>query len=293
MSRELREFRPHVVIASQLDMLPYALRTSGVPLVLEELEVAMHVEAARRSMRHRLTLLKLGSYLRSVLPRLEMCTVASERERELVRQLIPGYSQVAVIPNGVYTSDYAAEFGGIEADSLIFSGALTYEPNADAMRFFLADVFPSVLDKRPGTHLRITGGVSETMAPLPRCPGVELTGYLPDVRALIARSAAAVVPLRLGGGTRLKIIEAMALGTPVVATPKGAEGLAVTPGTNILLANSPGEFADAVVLVLSNPNLRQQISVEGRRLVAQHYDWSILGDELSRIVEEAGHRQAA
>jgi glycosyltransferase involved in cell wall biosynthesis len=285
---EVRRARPDVVVASQLDMLPYALRVPSVPLVLEELELSIYRDAARRGPREALTWLKLATYLRGVLPRLAACTVASEAERVNLRRVAPNFSRVLVVPNAVdvaaYTNDPPAL---VEPDSLIFSGALTYHANHDAMQYFVGEIYPRIRAAVPGAHLRITGGLPADPSGLPDGPGVELTGYVPDVHGLIARSALAVVPLRVGGGTRLKILEAMALGTPVVSTPKGAEGLAITPGQDILLADTPAEFAAAVVRVLGSADLRSQLSLAGRQLVESRYDWPRVATELTSLVERA------
>jgi glycosyltransferase involved in cell wall biosynthesis len=284
--QEARRFRPQVVIASQIDMLPYALELPDTPLILEELELAVHFDATRKSLRRRLTLLKLTSYLRNALPRLAACTVVSNQEEALLERVAPGYQRVRVVPNGVDLTDYEADYGWVEPNSLIFSGSITYAPNEDAMRFFLDDIYPRVLREIDAAHLRITGANSAPQRPLPVLVGVELTGHVSDVRPLIACSTAAIVPLRRGGGTRLKILEAMALRTPVVSTSKGAEGLAVTAGENILVADTPATFADCVVHLLRTPELRARVSRAGRRLVEDRYDWSRIGSGLAALVDQ-------
>jgi glycosyltransferase involved in cell wall biosynthesis len=129
---------------------------------------------------------------------------------------------------------------------------------------------------------------------LPANDGLVLTGYLDDVRPTVARSWACVVPLRVGGGTRLKVLEAMALGTPVVSTSKGAEGLEVTSGEDILIADEPADFADATLRLLDDPALRAELAANGRRLVRGRYGWDQIGEELNRflhqVVREYRHR---
>ena len=119
---------------------------------------------------------------------------------------------------------------------------------------------------------------------MPLGNGAELTGYLNDIRPAVAQSWACVVPLRVGGGTRLKILEAMALGTPVVSTSKGAEGLAVTHGENILIADDPGDFAQAVVCLLGDESLRAKLSANGRRLVEERYSWKTCAHRLEQLL---------
>jgi glycosyltransferase involved in cell wall biosynthesis len=285
---EIKRELPDVIVASQIDMLPYALRKSGVPVVpvvLEELELSIHADAATTGMRSKLTWFKLSHYLKRVLPRLAACTVASEREAANVRRIISEYDRLTVIPNAVDVAAYRGDYGAVEPDSLIFSGALTYQPNEDAMRFFLAEVYPRVLAEVPQAHLKITGAQPKDMSPLPSQANVVLTGAVADVRPLIARSAVSVVPLRVGGGTRLKILEAMALSTPVVATSKGAEGLAATPGENLLIADTPAEMAAAIVRLLRSPDARHSLANAARRLVETHYDAPVIGARLEALLE--------
>ncbi|NIV37258.1 MAG: glycosyltransferase [Anaerolineae bacterium] len=179
------------------------------------------------------------------------------------------------------------DFGPPEADALVYSGALTYSVNFDAVDFFLREVFPLIQAKRPTVKLSVTGKLEGV--PIDRLPandGLVLTGYLDDVRPTVARSWACVVPLRVGGGTRLKILEALALGTPVVSTSVGAEGLKVTPGVDILIADEPTEFADATLRLLEDPGLRAELAANGRRLVRERYDWDQIGEQLDRFLRQ-------
>jgi polysaccharide biosynthesis protein PslH len=114
--------------------------------------------------------------------------------------------------------------------------------------------------------------------------GVELTGFLPEIKALVAQSWAEVVPLRNGSGTRLKILEALALGTPVVSTTKGAEGLELVHGRDLLLADTPEQFAAATLAILSQPGLRTALGAAGHRTVAARYDWKLIGRQLDDML---------
>ncbi|MCX7856163.1 MAG: glycosyltransferase family 4 protein, partial [Anaerolineae bacterium] len=195
------------------------------------------------------------------------------------------------VPNGVDPEQYQGDFGPVEPDTLVFPGALTYEANFEAMRFFLGEIFPRIRQARPRATIYITGRTDGVdLSRLPLGDGVVLTGYLPDVRPRVARSAVCIAPLTLGGGTRIKILEAMALGTPVVATSKGAEGLEVMPGRDLLIADDPEAFAAAVVRVLEDENLRAALSAAGRRLVAERYDWRVIGQQLTAFLEQIHHQ---
>jgi glycosyltransferase involved in cell wall biosynthesis len=292
-------FAPQLVIASQLAMVPYALRLRGVPLLLEELELSTFLDATRppagpiRRIRSTLTWLKLAQYLRRVLPRFAACTVVSERELSNVRSVVSDYREVRIISNGVDVPHYSGDFGPAQPNSVVFSGALTYQANHDAARYFLSDIYPSILDTVPDVWLRITGHTPHgAAAQLPRQPGVEYTGYVADIRPVVGRTWASVVPLRLGGGTRLKILESMALGTPVVATSKGAEGLMTTAGKDILIADEPAEFARCVVGLLRSPEMRARLAEAGRRLVETTYDWVSIGGQLDAMVLDVARSAA-
>jgi glycosyltransferase involved in cell wall biosynthesis len=142
-------------------------------------------------------------------------------------------------------------------------------------------VFPLVLQKVPAAQLIITGDHADL--PLPSMKNALLAGYVNDIKSLIASSTVALAPLWSGGGTRLKILEAMAMGTPVVATSKGAEGLEVEPGTHLFVADDPETFAEAVVRLLSEPELRRRLAVSGKDLVSARYDWGSVLPEFLRL----------
>jgi glycosyltransferase involved in cell wall biosynthesis len=287
-----------VVVASQMRSAPYALVLKQWPRVFEEIELMVAREQFVRQhniisqARYGLTWWKLSSFMARLLREFEGGTVVSEQERDLVMSIVPGYGSLAIVPNGVDLDSYTGDFGMPKPDTLIYSGALTYSANLDAMDFFLNDIFPQLKAKRPDVILRITGrsdGVPVDRLPLGN--GAELTGYLDDIRPAITQSWICVVPLRTGGGTRLKVLEAMALGTPVVSTSKGAEGLDVTPGEDILIADEPSEFADLVVHLLGDQALRARLAASGRRLVEERYSWKMCAQKLEQLLYKAVQRR--
>jgi glycosyltransferase involved in cell wall biosynthesis len=284
--------RPDVIVASELEMAPYVAGLQGPPLVLEDLEVSSIRDAATRAspfrLRAFLTWLKLSFYLRRALPSFALCTVVSDYERANVQALAPSYRNLEVLPNAVDLSDYDGDFGPPQRNTLIFSGAIMYEPNHDAVRHFIGEIYPLIVASVDDVTLRVTGDISGVdPSALPSSRGVEYTGHLQDIRPAVARSWVSVVPIRLGAGTRLKIIESMALGTPVVSTSKGAEGLDVADGVNILIADEPKEFAARVLELLNSPALRQRIAAGGRHLVETKYNWRTNGEKLDALIEWA------
>src|SRR3989304_6090235 len=142
------------------------------------------------------------------------------------------------------------------------------------MVWFLEEVYPLIQAQVPDLSLTITGDHADL--PLPPASNVTLTGVVDDIRPLIASSSVSLVPLQAGGGTRLKILEAMALGVPVVSTLKGAEGLEIRSGEHLLIADTPEAFAENVIRVLRDPALRKGITDRARRMVEEKYDWAVV-----------------
>jgi glycosyltransferase involved in cell wall biosynthesis len=295
-----RDRSPDLVIASQLDMAPYAMALPTVPKILEEVELTVLHEkyvGQRHPLKRLRTWLmwqKSARYVAGLLRAFDGCTVVSEQERGQVLRVFPGYDRVSIVPNGVDTTYYAADFGAPESDRLVYSGSLTYSANFDAMSFFLREVFPLIQTQRSNAKLSITGRLDG--APVDRLPynqDVAFTGYLDDVRPTVGRSWSSVVPLRIGGGTRLKILESLALGTPVVSTRKGAEGLDLEAGRDILVADEPADFAAVTVRLLQDHELRTRLSHNGRQAVNAKYDWQIIGQRLNDLIEAVIRRKNA
>jgi glycosyltransferase involved in cell wall biosynthesis len=284
-----------LVIASTTLTAPYALAIAGVPRILEEHNFMTAWMEERFRSRHPglkkilawITWQKCQRYERWLYPQFDLATMVSERDCAAVEAAIPEYTRrVAVVPNGVDTIVNRPGLADPEPETLVFNGALTYYANADAMRYFLSEIFPLIHHSRPEARLKITGRTEGVdLSALPLNGKVALTGYLEDVRPAVAGSWVCVVPLRIGSGTRLKILEAMALGTPVVATSKGAEGLEVTAGEDILIADEPGEFARQTLRLLGDPDLRQRLARNGRAVVEQKYDWAGIGAQFCALAE--------
>jgi glycosyltransferase involved in cell wall biosynthesis len=289
-----------VIIASQITMAPYLVNLQGPVRVLEELEMSIlwdglsdgdHWRRLRAGLRWR----KFAGYVgRLVREHVDGCSLVSEPERVNLERIVPHFRDVAVVPNGVDVAHYSGSFGVPAPDTLVFSGALTYSANYDAMGYFLGDIWPRVREVRPAAQLAITGGTDGVaLDRLPLGDGVILTGYLPDIRPRVATSRVCVVPLRQGGGTRLKILEAMALGTPVISTHKGAEGLDVTHGEDILLADTPEAFAEGVLRLLADDELCARLTRNGRRLVESRYDWAPIAERLDGLLHDVVAKKGA
>jgi polysaccharide biosynthesis protein PslH len=285
----LQENNHDLVIASQIDMAVYSRAFGSVPAVFEELEAGVLYDQFARAatwkqrLRYGLTWAKYRHYLARLLRNYALCTVVSEAEKQFVVRAVPGFENVAVIPNCIAVDRYTPFIREPQPDTLIFTGSLTFAPNYEAMRWFIAEVLPLVRAAVPAVQLTITGNPGDRV--LPSADGVALAGFVPDIRPLVAGSWASLAPIHQGGGTRLKILEAMALGTPVVATRKGAEGLDVVDGEHMLLGDDPEVFAAAVVRLLQSRDLRNRIAESALRRVSEQYDWAQTMPRLLTLLE--------
>jgi polysaccharide biosynthesis protein PslH len=283
-----------VVIACQMQTMRYLELVPDKPRILEEIEVTgFHDLVAAASgqasrLRAQLTLTKMKNSLGSLLEQGTVMTVVSDKEQAYLETLAVPDARISVIPNGVDSAHKQPDPDvRPQPHTLIYPGAVTYGANYDAVQYFVEDVLPLVQAKHPDVTFTVTGGTGQVdIKSLAARPGVYFTGFLPEVEPKIRQSWATVVPLREGGGTRLKILESMALGTPVIATTKGAEGLAVQSGRDILIADSPPALAEAIDRLLADADLRASLSQAGRTLVTRTYDWSIMGRQLLDLVED-------
>jgi polysaccharide biosynthesis protein PslH len=224
---------------------------------------------------------------------LELCRrasavlVTSERERRALKNMLPG-SVVEVVPNGVDIEAFQGVYPGREVPGrIIFTGAMTYHANVDAVLFFAQHCWPLIQAQIPGATWQIVGrNPPSAVQRLARCPAITVTGSVPDVRPYLTEASVAIAPLLVGGGTRLKILEALAMRKAVVSTEVGCEGLAVESGKQLIVANRPEAFAQAVTYLLKHPEMRVQLGATGRSLVEAEYDWEQCGNRLLRILEE-------
>lgn len=292
------------VIASTEVMIAYALRARpGTMKILEE-HNAMSRWARERydrasgiAQRARcwVSWRKSRWYEGRMYPRFDLVTMVSEVDRQSTLSSVGADRVVvAVVPNGVDCDHNHPGLAERKSNMLVYNGALAYSANYDAMQWFLAAVYPQIKKRVPDVSLAITGSTKGAdLAGLMLDDSVRLTGYLDDVRLPVAAATVCVVPIREGGGTRLKILEAMALGTPVVATPKGAEGLNVVNGEHCLIASSPEAFAAQTVSLLRRADLRERFAASARSLVEREFSWEQIGRQFVGLIEEAARTNCA
>jgi glycosyltransferase involved in cell wall biosynthesis len=223
-------------------------------------------------------------------------TVCSEREQLLLRQRAP-QAHITVVGNGVDCAFLGAAPTGLPGEqasrqTVVFVGSMNYHANVDAALYFAAEIWPAVRRLRPELQFVIVGArpVAQIQA-LHGRDGIVVTGTVPDVRPYYRDALAVVVPLRVGGGTRLKVLEAMAAGTPVISTTLGVEGLAVSAGRELLIADTPAAFTELVAGMHGGDALWQRLRLQARECVRTQYDWAIMGKALLAVHGEAAARR--
>lgn len=236
--------------------------------------------------------LLFASWEEKAIRQFDAITTVSALEKAWVLERAPG-ARVATVPNGVDTDYFSPVPPPSSPSTIVFTGLMNYPPNVDAVRWFCDAVLPSVVDRWPDARFLIVGDkpTAEVQA-LARRPHVEVTGRVPDVRPYLAECAAVVVPVRSGAGTRLKILEAMAMERPVVSTVQGAEGLKTTHGLNILTGDTPEALAKHLRALLESSEIRFRLGKAGRQLVESTYDWKACFhdlDDLYQTVTSPGH----
>ena len=229
---------------------------------------------------------KLDVYERTLCPKYAANLVVSDREKHMLEQTIPG-RKIELVPNGVDTEYYCPGSGATLKHTLLFSGRLDSYSNRAGILFFLKRVWPHLKRQIPDVKLTVLGKnpppVLQRVAR--REANVTVTGFVSDARPYFDAAELYICPLWDGGGTRLKILDAMAMAKAVVSTSIGCEGIEVAPERNILIANSPGEFIYQIRRVLHDPNLRMRLGREARKLVTEKYAWSMIAKNLCNTYE--------
>ena len=233
---------------------------------------------------YRIEYAKMRRYERDVVKKFRHVIAVSEHDRELMSRWVDP-SHITVVPTGVDLQQFHP--GPPSSQPLVvFVGAMDWLPNVDAMEYFCREIWPAILAQVPEAKFRIVGRNPDPRVLSLRSSSVEVTGSVPSVIDHLREAAVVVVPLRIGGGTRLKIYEAMAMAKAVVSTSVGAEGLDVHQGQDIILADQPSGFAESVLMLLRNTELRQRYESAATNLAAQ-YDWSAASAKFAHALSSA------
>ena len=287
-----------IELAPYAEMIPQVLGEGAVTIVFDDhnAEYVLQRRAYETDLRHPgrwpaalyslIQWRRLARFERQVCRQADVVLAASEADAEALRALVPGLRPV-VVPNGVDTARYHPGLPDalpLKHPAIVFTGKMDFRPNIDAMLWFHRRVWPLIRAGVPQATLYVVGkSPHRRLAPLFADPGVMVTGYVPDILPYFGGADVYIVPLRVGGGTRLKVLEAMAAGLPLVSTTLGAEGITLVPGKDALLADTPEDFAEAVVSLSGDPLRRQRLGDSARALVLEHYDWRHIVPRLERV----------
>ena len=227
---------------------------------------------------------KLRRYEKKHCPRFDLNIMVSEDDKSMLKAISPT-SRIEVVENGVDVNFFPPKENHINTNRLIFAGRMDQYSNMDAVLYFCSHVWPLVKERFPEMRFTIIGNnpPAKLLELSKNDEKIEILGYVDDVRPLFAKATISICPIRDGGGTRIKILDAMAMGMPIVSTTIGCEGLDVIPGENVLIANTPMEFLDDIERLIFDSGLRKKLSNSARRTVENKYSWSIIGEKLNNI----------
>ncbi len=287
-------------IADFLCSLPSVPRDGTVPVVLFEHNVEYMIwkrlASTCRSWPRRLILEKewrrVCRYERRGCAEVERVITVSDADRDLLRSMVTGGS-VFSVPTGVDTEYFSPRQDIPERKEVVFVGSMDWFPNEDAMRWFVADMLPALRRRVPDVLVTVVGrNPSVKLTRDLQAYNVSVTGTVADVRGFIARAAVCIVPLRIGGGTRLKIFEGLSMGKATVTTSVGGEGLPLVDGRDVVIADHPDDFAEQVAALILDPVRRRQLGEAGRELVVRRYGWPRVAKEFDLLCQTACMRRS-
>lgn len=239
-------------------------------------------------------LVKMCSYEPHALAEFDRVMITSTFDRDHIVKLGVAPEQVQVVPNGVDTQYFAPPHKPRSTDSLVFCGKLDYAPNAQAILRFCQTILPRIWERRPQVRLIIVGNnPPPAVRALSADRRIEVTGYVPDIRPYLAKATVALAPLLVAAGMQNKVLEALAMETPLVATPAACRSLQVRDNAHLLIAEDGEKFADAVVRLLENPFFAQRLGKAGRAYVERYYSWSVAANQLHEVYMQAAAVQPA
>jgi polysaccharide biosynthesis protein PslH len=288
-----------VVHMDTISLAQYLPEVGGVPVVLthhgaESFMIHRRIQHERNVINKAVFFaewLALERYERRMMPRASDNVVMSEFDRAILARIAPD-AHYSVVANGVDVELFSVVPPNPSARRIVFAGRLDQYSNRDAMTHFLGHVWPLIREAHPDVHLDVVGSNPPQAFHQLAAADARLAvhGFVPDVRPFFRDAAVAICPIRDGGGTRIKVFDALAQGVPLVSTTVGAEGIDVVDGTHVLLADEPAEFAAAVGRLLLDPALRATLAANGRSLVERRYSWDALAGTLMDTYERAAAR---
>jgi polysaccharide biosynthesis protein PslH len=293
VQRAIHDFRPHVVHFDTISLAPYLDHIGKIPAVLNHHNIESQMLLRRSEQERNLVKrfyywqegTRLAAYEKRVARRFKSHLVCAELDGA---RLIDTVGAVAfqVVPNGVDLEYFQPAAAGtpLHPGSMIFVGGLTWYPNVTAIRFFLTKVWPILVTRRSDVEFRLIGRNPPTdiLELAARDSRIKPMGFVDDIRPIVHQSMVYVCPIFDGGGTKLKMLDAMAMGKAIVAHPVACEGLDITDGLQALQASAPEAFATAILRLMDDRALRMNLEIEGRKHVCEHFSFASIGRELSR-----------
>jgi glycosyltransferase involved in cell wall biosynthesis len=287
----ITEHEPDIIFAERLctcrwlDLdrikVPFVLGEDNVETTLES-QIAAAMGWSPEGLLRKWEVRKVRRYESYVASRAALSVVVSETDRDQLKEICPT-AQIVVVPNGVDLEQFS-EVGPTNSGIVVFTGTLSYLPNIEAVNIIVREIFPKVKALAPQARFRIVGRTPPESMLKSVQEGVEIIPNVPDIRPYIAEADVVIVPLMSGSGTRIKILEAMGMGKAIVSTSKGAEGLDVKDGYDIIIRDRVDEFAEAVVHLLSQPSLRTSLGHNARLTAEQKYSYNSLAIHLATVL---------
>jgi glycosyltransferase involved in cell wall biosynthesis len=271
--------------------MPYTRWLPGTPLVLNHHDIECHLvsrrAAAERSFARRIYFsreaAKIERLERELCPHAAINITVSELDATRLREIVPGTATLDV-DNGVDVDYFAPGASGqVERGGLVFAGTLSLYSNRDAVRYLLDEIWPALIVQNPERRIAIVGrNPGPEVLRAARDPRITVTGFVEDVRPYIDAASIYICPIRDGGGTRLKVLDALAMGKPLVATGLAVEGLSMVEEEHYLKAETPAEYVKQISRLENDPELRRRLAAAGRDLVVKRYAWTVIGEKLQR-----------
>ncbi len=229
---------------------------------------------------------KLRAFEQRICPEFDRCIVVSEYDRDYLKNLC-GVDNFVVIPNGVDVRYFKPESGEVKRDHLVWVGGMTGPYNSDAVDFFIEKIWPVIKYEVPEATIDFVGGgpTQKLRNKALEDENVKVLGFVSDIRPIVQRASVFIAPIRIGSGTKIKVLNAMAQAKPVVATTTAAEGIDVTPGENILIADDPGEFARKVIYLLSHEEIAGKMGEKAREMMEKKYSWDVISENIHKTYE--------
>lgn len=306
-SKEMQAAIDEVCASTDFDLIHVEFSTmynfrlpEGVPVILDEhnieYELYQRLSKGERSRLRRafngMEYLRMRRFEERCWTRARACVVTSSREEPTVRA-VAGTTPTAVVANGVDLEHFAPWTEPTQPHSVVFNGVLNYRPNLDAATHLVEEVWPIVLDRCPSARLVLVGYAPEREARMLQRPTVDVAGRVPDIRPYVGTAEVVAVPVRMGGGTRFKVVEALSMAKPMVSTSLGCEGLAVRDGEHLLIADDADTFARKILTLFEDADLRRALGAAGRALAEENYSWQLCGDRLEALYREAAPARLA